>query len=188
MRYEELPGPLEGWTYDETGTIHTASGYRCDARTLECALWLFQCYGGEARRYLITSDEAPGALRPLYESSDADRTGEIKPTRLQLEKRSPGGERVQGRKASTITPKMSILRRTAVTPPLIANTKVPPKSNTCVSSSCTGGSSFWSRSLPPSPATASTTRALPRRVLRHRLRAWGAAPAEILDCGWSEFR
>lgn len=32
MRYEELPGPLAGWTYDENGTVYTASGYRCDAR------------------------------------------------------------------------------------------------------------------------------------------------------------
>ena len=71
MRYVELHGPLEGWTYDEHGTIHTASGYRCSARTLECALWLFQCYGSEARRWMIRSDEAPGALRPLYETDDA---------------------------------------------------------------------------------------------------------------------
>lgn len=71
MRYEEMGGPLDGWTYDERGTIHTRSGYRCTAQTLECALWLFQCYGGEARRYLIHSDEHPGALRPLYETSDA---------------------------------------------------------------------------------------------------------------------
>lgn len=28
MRYEELPGPLEGWTYDEHGVIYTASGYK----------------------------------------------------------------------------------------------------------------------------------------------------------------
>lgn len=71
MRYEEIGEALPGWTYDEAGTIHTASGYRCNARTLECALWLFQCYSGEARKYLIRSDEAPGALRPLYEVDDA---------------------------------------------------------------------------------------------------------------------
>lgn len=66
MRYEQLQGPLEGWTYDENGTIYTASGYHCSAQTLECALWLFECYSGEGRRYLIRSDEAPGASRSLY--------------------------------------------------------------------------------------------------------------------------
>ena len=84
MRYEEFEAPLEGWTYDENGTIHTASGYRCNARTLECALWLFECYSVDARRHLIRSDEAPGAVRPLYESSDADPTGETPPTRLRI--------------------------------------------------------------------------------------------------------
>lgn len=71
MRYVELHGPLEGWTFDENGTIYTRSGYRCSARTLECALWLFQCYGSEARRWMIRSDEHPGALRPLYDVEDA---------------------------------------------------------------------------------------------------------------------
>ena len=70
MRYEEFPGPLEGWTYDENGTVYTASGYRCNARHIEAALWLFQCFSGEARRYLIHSDEAPGATRPVYEIAD----------------------------------------------------------------------------------------------------------------------
>jgi len=72
VRYEEMPKPLDGWTYDENGTIYTASGYRCSARTLECALWLFQCYSGEARKYLIRSDERPGATRPLYELRDLE--------------------------------------------------------------------------------------------------------------------
>lgn len=70
MHYEELPGPLAGWTYDENGTVYTASGYRCDARHIECALWLFECFSIEARRWMIHSDEAPGALRPVYELSD----------------------------------------------------------------------------------------------------------------------
>lgn len=82
MRYEELPGPLTGWTYDERGTIYTTSGYKCSARTLECALWLFQCYRGETRRYLIHSDEAPGSLRPLYELSDL--SDQVTPTRLRV--------------------------------------------------------------------------------------------------------
>jgi hypothetical protein len=34
MRYEEMSGPLEGWICDENGTIYTASGYKCSARTL----------------------------------------------------------------------------------------------------------------------------------------------------------
>lgn len=74
MRYEEFGEALKGWTYDERGTIYTASGYKCNARTLECALWLFQCYSAEARKYLIRSDEAPGATRPLYETRDAGET------------------------------------------------------------------------------------------------------------------
>lgn len=82
MRYEEFPGPLTGWTYDERGTICTVSGYKCNARTLECALWLFQCYSSEARRYLIRSDEAPGLLRPLYEPSDL--SDQATPTRLRV--------------------------------------------------------------------------------------------------------
>ena len=80
MRYEELPGPLEGWTYDENGVVYTTSGYRCDARHIEAALWLFGCFSTEARRYLIHSDEAAGALRPVYELSDL--TARQKPTRL----------------------------------------------------------------------------------------------------------
>jgi hypothetical protein len=71
MRYEELTGPLDGWTYDEAGTIYTPSGYRCSARTLECALWLFECYGRDATRWLIRSDQAPGATRPLHRTEDA---------------------------------------------------------------------------------------------------------------------
>lgn len=81
MRYEPLPGPLEGWTYDEHGTIFTASGYRCDARHIEAALWLMNCFSIEARRFLIHSDEAANALRPVYELSDL--TPSLKPTRLQ---------------------------------------------------------------------------------------------------------
>jgi len=95
MRYEEIDGPLQGWTFDENGTIYTASGYACNARTLECALWLFRCYGQDARKYLIRSDEAPGALRPLYESCDAG--GETGPTRLKIEGRRLGQSPVHAR-------------------------------------------------------------------------------------------
>lgn len=59
MRNEELHGPLQGWAYDETGTIHTPSGYKCTARLIESALWLFGCYGSDARQSWIRSDEAP---------------------------------------------------------------------------------------------------------------------------------
>lgn len=77
MRYEEIGHPLDGWTYDETGTIYTSSGYRCSARLLESALWLFQCYNSDARKHLIRSDKAPGATRPLYEIGDVkERFGE----------------------------------------------------------------------------------------------------------------
>lgn len=62
MRYEELTGPLKGWTFDENGTIYTVSGYACSARTIECALWLLQCYGRDVRQHPIHSDEKAGAL------------------------------------------------------------------------------------------------------------------------------
>ena len=70
MRYEELPGPLEGWTYDAAGVIYTASGYRCTARQIEFAMWMLECMTSEAKRWLIHSDEAPGATRPLYDRGD----------------------------------------------------------------------------------------------------------------------
>jgi hypothetical protein len=70
MRYEELHGPLEGWTYDENGTIHTASGYKCTARQIEFCMWMYDVLTGEAKRWMIRSDERPGATRPLFESSD----------------------------------------------------------------------------------------------------------------------
>ena len=70
MRYEELPGPLEGWTYDEHGTIHTASGYKTTARQIEFAMWMWRCLTAEAKSWMIHSDERPGALRPLYETGD----------------------------------------------------------------------------------------------------------------------
>ncbi|HEY9111886.1 MAG TPA: hypothetical protein VIM92_08955 [Rhodanobacteraceae bacterium] len=78
----ELQGPLAGWTYDENGTIYTTSGYHASAQQIECALWLLGCWARESRRYLIRSDEAPGALRPPYEP--ADHTPAIEPTRLRL--------------------------------------------------------------------------------------------------------
>ncbi len=88
MRYEELPEPFQGWSYDETGTIYTSSGYRCSAKILESALWLFQCYSGNARQHLIRSDEQAGALRPLYELSDLSAT--VEPTRFQSRSRRSG--------------------------------------------------------------------------------------------------
>ena len=91
MRYEELPGPLEGWTYDEQGTIYTASGYRCDARHIEAALWLFGCFSIEASRFLIHSDEAADALRPVYELSDL--TANAMPTRIRQPHRAAPARR-----------------------------------------------------------------------------------------------
>lgn len=43
VRYDELTGPLAGWTYDNTGVIHSPSGYRTTAKQMECALWLLGC-------------------------------------------------------------------------------------------------------------------------------------------------
>ena len=70
MRYEELKGPLEGWTYDEAGTIYTASGYRTTARQIEFCMWMYTCMTSEAKRWMIHSDERPGALKPLFETRD----------------------------------------------------------------------------------------------------------------------
>ena len=100
MRYETLNGPLEGWTYDENGTTYTASGYLCSAQTLESALWLFECFIVEGRRYLIRSDEAPGTVRPLYELSDADATGTIQPPRLRTAQGFTGENGVAARAAN----------------------------------------------------------------------------------------
>lgn len=80
MRYEELNGPLKGWTYDENGTIYTASGYRTSARQIEFCMWMYECMRKEVRHWLIHSDEAAGALRPVYELSDL--TTSQQPTRL----------------------------------------------------------------------------------------------------------
>ena len=70
MRYEELSGPLQGWTYDEAGTIYTASGYKTTARQIEFCMWMYECMRAETRQWLIHSDEAAGALRPVFETSD----------------------------------------------------------------------------------------------------------------------
>jgi hypothetical protein len=74
VRYEELPGPLEGWTYDEEGVVHTPSGYRCTAQQIEGMLWLFGCLPFNPEKLLIHSDETAGALRPLYERAHIDTT------------------------------------------------------------------------------------------------------------------
>lgn len=72
MRYEEFHGPLEGWTYDERGVIYTARGYRTTARQIEFCMWMWDCMTDEAKRWMIRSDERPGALRPLYETADPE--------------------------------------------------------------------------------------------------------------------
>lgn len=116
MRYEELPGPLEGWTYDENGTVYTASGYKCSAQTLECALWLFQCYCTDARRHLIHSDEAPGALRPLYELSDL--SDQAKPTRLRVESQGTGDvQRASGLRRARKKSRSKVADSSASKPP-----------------------------------------------------------------------
>lgn len=68
--YRELTGPLADWTYDDQGVIYTRSGYRCTEQQLESALWLLGCWSSESRKYWIRSDEAPGALRRLYDPAD----------------------------------------------------------------------------------------------------------------------
>lgn len=92
MRYEELGQPFgNGWTYDENGTIFTPSGYRCTPQQIEGMLWLSGCLPFHPERLLMHSDEAAGALRPLYERADIDTTGTIKPTRLQIVEKQFGG-------------------------------------------------------------------------------------------------
>lgn len=84
MRYEELPGPLEGWTYDEHGVIYTASGYKTTVRQIEFAMRMLDYLTSEAKRWMIRSDERPGALRPLYELADlkSESTGKERSARL----------------------------------------------------------------------------------------------------------
>ena len=74
MRYEELSGPLQGWTYDEAGTIYTSSGYKTTARQIEFCMWMYECMRAETRQWMIHSDEAAGALRPVFEISDLKAT------------------------------------------------------------------------------------------------------------------
>lgn len=52
MRYEELSGPLQGWTYDEAGTIYTSSGYKTTARQIEFCMWMYECMRAETRQWL----------------------------------------------------------------------------------------------------------------------------------------
>lgn len=81
---EYLPPSWAGFGFDRDGLLITRSGYRCSPQSLEGALWLVGCGRADARRYLMRSDECAGALRPLYETSDADDTGQVQPTRLRL--------------------------------------------------------------------------------------------------------
>lgn len=74
MRYQEMHGPLEGWTYDERGVIYTTSGYRTTARQIEFCMWMYECMRAEVRQWMIRSDERPGALRPVFESGDLPPT------------------------------------------------------------------------------------------------------------------
>lgn len=93
---EYLPESWAGFGFDRDGLLITRSGYKCSPQSLEAALWLVGCMRFDATKLLIRSDEAPGAFRPLYETSDADETGETKPTRLRLvedQKRVSGGAR-----------------------------------------------------------------------------------------------
>lgn len=81
---EFLPPNWSGFGFDRDGLLITRSGYRCSPQSLESALWLVGCMRADARKLLLRSDEAAGALRPLYETSDADDTGQVQPTRLRL--------------------------------------------------------------------------------------------------------
>lgn len=92
MRYEELPGPLEGWTYDEEGTIYTATGYRCSAKQIEFCLWMLNVMSSEAKLWKIHSDEHPGATRPLYEIADLKSgfQGSIGPEERETQKVAKG--------------------------------------------------------------------------------------------------
>lgn len=79
-----LPPNWEGFRFNDRGELTTRSGYRCSPQSLEAALWLLGCWSSESRQYLIRSDEARSAVRPLYETSDADDSGKTKATRLRL--------------------------------------------------------------------------------------------------------
>jgi hypothetical protein len=81
---QTLPPNWHGFRFDERGNMVTRSGYKCSPNYLEGMLWLAGCYRFEILQYLIRSDEAKGALRPLLETADMDPEGALKPTRLQL--------------------------------------------------------------------------------------------------------
>jgi len=83
-----LPENWEGFRLDERGDMITRSGYKASPAIIEFALWMFECMSIEVRQYLIRSDEAPGALRPLYELSDL--SDKIEPTRLRIEPEKSG--------------------------------------------------------------------------------------------------
>lgn len=44
MRYTELPWPFDGWTVDDNGVIHTASGYRVRPAQIEAWAWLMSMH------------------------------------------------------------------------------------------------------------------------------------------------
>ena len=81
---EYLPPNWAGFGFDRDGLLITRSGYKCTPNYLEGMLWLAGCYRFEILQYLIRSDEARSALRPLLETADMDPEGALKPTRLQL--------------------------------------------------------------------------------------------------------
>jgi hypothetical protein len=104
MRYEELTGPLTGWTYDENGIIYTSTGYKTTARQIEFCMWMYDVMTGEARHWMIRSDERPGATRPLFDPNDLnagsagkDRDRRKTPRKARQRDRSkPGHDRWLG--------------------------------------------------------------------------------------------
>jgi len=100
MRYEELTGPLKGWTYDDTGVIHTASGYKTTARQIEFCMWMYDCLTAEAKRWMIRSDERPGALRPLFEPDELKSGSAGTKKNLQPEREAVSALRAQAQPAS----------------------------------------------------------------------------------------
>ena len=73
MRYTELPWPFDGWTVDNNGIIHTASGYRTTPQKIEAFCWLLgmheavKIYGSDR---LMFNESSIEEKRPIFDWRD----------------------------------------------------------------------------------------------------------------------
>lgn len=73
MRYTELPWPFEGWTVDDTGVLHSPSGYRTTPAKIEAFCWIMgmhkavQAFGGHR---LMFNESSIEEKRPIFDWKD----------------------------------------------------------------------------------------------------------------------